>query len=135
MKGLIWNGVEMVEIPIGSSYEKIVPTYKQGRLDGPTVVHDGIELWYYNGVPHRVGGPAGFIKGGNSFYMQHGNYHREDGPAIIHGGPLKGPDDVPEYYLFGTKLTHEEFLENTPLGKSDEERLMIYLKYKTVPGL
>ena len=62
---------------------------------------------YYNeaGEYHREDGPA-VIDGDIQAWYLNGKRHREDGPAIING-------DRQEWYLNGKKLTESEFNQLT----------------------
>lgn len=59
----------------------------QGKLhreDGPALTRGQREEWYWNGIRHRVGGPA--VKDpsqGVEMWYQNGEHHRSDGPATI----------------------------------------------------
>ena len=45
---------------------------------------DGSNVWYKNGVKHRVGDlPSVSFPDGHKEYWEHGKLHREVGPAII----------------------------------------------------
>jgi uncharacterized protein YneR len=71
---------------------------KLHREDGPAVVHSNSKYWYYEGLFHRVGGPACEFKSKppdaiKESWWIHGKRHREDGPAIIFN------DGVEKWYL------------------------------------
>ena len=46
------------------------------------VYADGSQLWYQNGRPHRLDGPAIEWANGHKEWYQNGERHCEDGPAI-----------------------------------------------------
>ena len=51
-------------------------------MDGPAIVYSNyVEIWYKNGLRHRIGGPA-FYSNGIEIWYQNGLRHREDGPAV-----------------------------------------------------
>lgn len=55
---------------------------KLHREDGPAIIYpNGSEEWYFNGIHHRIGGPA-ITSQDRVIWMQNGYRHREDGPAI-----------------------------------------------------
>ncbi len=49
-----------------------------------TVYNCGSQHWYQHGERHRDGGPAIINANGDRFWYQHGKHHRDDGPAIIY---------------------------------------------------
>jgi hypothetical protein len=42
----------------------------------------GDKRWYFNGMLHRVDGPAAEYANGTKYWCLNGQCHREDGPAI-----------------------------------------------------
>lgn len=77
---------------------------KYHRLYGPAYVSKkyDIEIWYKDGVYHRVGGPAIRHKNNKLWYYE-GKLHNLHGPAI---DTKCGPK---EYYIHGWKLSPKEF--------------------------
>lgn len=61
---------------------------KPHSFSAPAQWNDEAEVWYENGVIHRVGGPARITKGTihSECWMQNGEYHRTDGPAHTRPG-------------------------------------------------
>jgi hypothetical protein len=59
---------------------------------------------------------------GDTVWQLDGEYHREDGPAVIWRGGSK------EWCLHGTGMAFEEWLRQTT-GLTDEEKVMMKLKY------
>ena len=55
------------------------------RLDGPaSISDDGLEIWYRNGVWHRVDDePTITHPDGRRYWYRNGVLHRDDGPAVI----------------------------------------------------
>ena len=67
------------------------------------VTDDGSQSWYLNGEYHREDGPAVIGANGYQAWYLNGEYHREDGPAVIYA-------DGPQFwYLNGKELTEHEF--------------------------
>ena len=52
------------------------------RADGPAVITDEYESWYFNGELHREDGPAIIWKDGEQHWYINGELHRMGGPAI-----------------------------------------------------
>lgn len=50
--------------------------------DGSVTYHDGMRVWYRDGIIHRDDGPALTTRFGKKFWYRDGSYHRDDGPAI-----------------------------------------------------
>ena len=75
------NFTGMVEYTTGNKY-----WYFNGilhRVDGPAIdCINGDKFWYLNGKLHRIDGPAFECVNGNKHWYLNGNVHREDGPAI-----------------------------------------------------
>lgn len=82
----------------------------------------GIE-YYYNGLLHRVDGPAVILKNGIRIWYYNGLLHREDGPAIS-GKP-------PGWYVHGQNVQNFEEYQQL-VGCSDEIIFYYVLKYGTI---
>jgi hypothetical protein len=54
---------------------------------------DGSQCWYLNGQYHREDGPAIIYPDGTQEWYINGKLHREDGPAVIY------PDGTKKWYL------------------------------------
>lgn len=94
------------------------------RLDGPAIIRkDGTKLWYQNGKPHRVGGPACVgPRGRGQRWYQDGVLHRLDGPAIIFSG------GAVDWHVLGVDIkTFKHFQQMT--NCSDEDILLLKLKW------
>lgn len=57
------------------------------------VLLDGTKCWTENGQFHREDGPAIIKPDGTQSWYKHGKLHREEGPARIHA------DGTKEYWL------------------------------------
>jgi hypothetical protein len=57
------------------------------------------EIWMQNGEYHRENGPAIKQPDGTEIYQQHGKRHRLDGPAFI--GPMKNEKHHKEWWVKG----------------------------------
>jgi hypothetical protein len=98
---------------------------KLHRIDGPTFEwFNGNKEWWLNGQRHREDGPAYMgVNGDKSWYLN-GVCHREDGPAIERTNGYK------EWLLNGHLYSFQSYIkELKKLGKSDEEIMLIALKY------
>jgi len=51
--------------------------------DGHYIDEDGDEVWVQDGEYHREDGPAVIWTDGSQFWYQNGKIHRDNGPAII----------------------------------------------------
>jgi len=69
-------------------------TEERHRENGPAVIEDNKESWYFNGKLHRDDGPAIVDADGNTAYFKDGKLHNEDGPAI-------NTENVSAYYIAG----------------------------------
>ncbi len=63
-----------------------------------TICPDGTEVWYLNGEYHREDGPAVIYPNGAEIWCLYGRYHREVGPTII------CPDGTEEWYTYGKRI-------------------------------
>jgi hypothetical protein len=57
-------------------------------INGPAIIspNGDEEKWYFQGHPHRDGGPAHTRKDGYEAWYCFGRLHREDGPAVTFPG-------------------------------------------------
>jgi len=53
--------------------------------DGHYIDSVGYEVWVQDGEYHRLDGPAIIYENGSRWWYNRGKIHREDGPAIIRG--------------------------------------------------
>jgi hypothetical protein len=58
---------------------------------------NGTQIWYLNGQYHREDGPAIIFPDGTQTWWLNDKRHREDGPAIIH------PNGSQEWWLNGKR--------------------------------
>jgi hypothetical protein len=93
-----WDNRSQMMILKGSILYKI--NGKLHKEDGPATIHCDRQVWYNNGLIHRVGGPAYTDSEGAQSWWQNGNMHRDDGPAWI-----KGNNEF--YYINGTYMKHK----------------------------
>lgn len=67
--------------------------YRNGVLhneDGPAIIQaDGRKEWWINGVRHREDGPAVERPNGTQYWFYCGQVHRVDGPAVIYADGTK----------------------------------------------
>ena len=75
------------------------------REDGPALIDELGEEWFYKGYRHREGGPAIERKDGLKEWWVNGRLHREDGPAVIYG------DGDLEWYFDYNILSKEAWFE------------------------
>jgi len=68
-------------------------------------------VWYQNGKPHRLDGPAFEYANGSRSWCQNGVLHRLDGPAIENCNGYK------TWWIEGTQYSEEEFLKKTQKHK------------------
>ena len=61
------------------------------------ICHDNTKLWYANGRPHRLDGPARVWADGDQEWWTNGQRHRLDGPAFI------GADGYQAWYKQGQR--------------------------------
>ncbi len=73
------------------------------RTDGTAFENDFIKMWYINGEPHRVDGPAVEYKDGHREWYLNGKLHREYGPAIEYRNGDKS------WHLNNIKYSEEEY--------------------------
>jgi len=80
------------------------------RVNGPACIYatTGKEVWYLNGLHHRVGGPAHDTAKLKKWYS-HGILHRENGPAVM-GYNVEGANWKNEWWLDGKFLTESEWI-------------------------
>jgi hypothetical protein len=64
---------------------------------------NGTKHWFLNGNYHREDGPAIIYHTGNKYWYLNGKRHREDGPA------WEGYNGDKEYYLNGKYLSPIQF--------------------------
>jgi hypothetical protein len=50
-------------------------------MDNPVIDEYGNKFWYQHGNPHRDDGPAAIYITGTKSWWQYGKLHRDDGPA------------------------------------------------------
>jgi hypothetical protein len=77
---------------------------KLHRLDGPAVISSSGTQYYNNGLRHRVGAPAVITNYGTCEYYQHGKLHRLDGPATHAKNGTYG-----RYYVNGRHMSKKKF--------------------------
>jgi hypothetical protein len=58
---------------------------------------------------------------GDNFWYQHGEFHRDDGPAIIYANGHKS------WWLNNERFTFERWLDEVDI--SEEQKVMIKLQY------
>lgn len=82
--------------------------------DKPAVVEpNGNKYWCYNGIIHRVGGPALYdAKDQVTVYYLCGKIHNDSGPAKIHSN---GDTD---YYINGLLIKKEKYTDTTAASTS-----------------
>ena len=92
--------------------------------NGPHVDAMGTTRWFYNNNIHRVGAPAIVWADGDEIWMQYGNTHRTDGPALtIHGNANKY-----QWFLDSNGYDLDEWLRRNE-HLSPEQKVMIKLEY------
>lgn len=81
--------------------------------------------WYDDdgNLHNDSGGPAWTGKRYTRWY-QHGELHREDGPAEI------GPDKRAKWYWQGKKIKFDDWLENAGIDCDGEEATLLRMSYK-----
>lgn len=77
---------------------------KKHRKYGPAVISPiyDFEAWYFDGVLHRIGGPARRHRDSRWWFVE-GKLHRLDGPAVDMKGHPK------EYWINGQQLSPKEY--------------------------
>ncbi len=60
--------------------------------------------WMYDGVYHRIGGPARNFSGGDYEWYQNGKLHRENGPAVEYNS-----ENFFQYYIKGKQYSKKKF--------------------------
>jgi hypothetical protein len=90
----------------------------------PTMVTtvSGSKRWFLDGNYHREDGPAIIWATGDKAWYLNGKKHRTDGPAI------EWEDGHTSWYLHGIQLSLDEWL-NTNQTLTDEEKVMYKLQY------
>jgi hypothetical protein len=81
-----------------------------------------VHISEYNAV-EQSGGSWLHDDGEIFWYNKEGEVHREDGPAVIY------PDGRVEWWWHDDEYPFYEWLEETPLSLSDEEKLLLRLCY------
>ncbi len=96
---------------MNSIFKKIINIFKKNNYvykdkklhneNGPAIVYkDGGEEWWFNGVRHRLDGPAVIgVDGKSCEWYINGERHRDDDPAIL----LYTNGNYDEYYYFKGK--------------------------------
>jgi hypothetical protein len=91
------------------------------RVDGPAVEFvNGDKFWYNNNELHREGGPAIKCMNGDKEWYLNGQRHRLDGPAIEFANGYKS------WYLNGFNYSQEEWFEL--LNDEDKEKAIWNLR-------
>jgi hypothetical protein len=80
----------------------------------------GDKEWYFNGLCHRVDGPAVEFVNGDKWWYLNGKKHRIDGPAI------ESSDGYKAWYLNGINYSQEEWFEQ--LSEEDKEKAIWNLR-------
>jgi len=80
---------------------------------GPAMIADGTRWWYQHGRFHRQDGPAIIHADGTREYYQDGLPHRDDGPAVEYA------DGGRSYYLDGHLFRNETDWHNYKAWKAD----------------
>ncbi len=73
------------KIKIDKWYDNEITYYLNGvlhRSNGPALISDYIQAWYYKGYYHRLDGPAVTKPNYCNYWYVNGLLHRTDGPAI-----------------------------------------------------
>ena len=90
--------------------------------DGMHVDEYGNKVWYKDGQYHREDGPAIIWANGTEWWYKNGQRHRLDGPAIEHANGDKG------WYKNGTwYYSFDNWLKE--LVVSDEDKVFLKLKW------
>ena len=74
------------------------------KTSGPAYISKlyDIEIWYKNGLMHREGAPA-YRHRSNFVWFKEGRPHNLEGPAVVErGGPL-------QYWIDGVKYTRKQY--------------------------
>lgn len=85
--------------------------YLLHRVDGPTIVAGGGEMWYLDGRQHRADGPATITPSGCRVWCWEGHVHRVDGPAVE--DPMSGraqwwfQGECYPWFLTGALFAHD----------------------------
>jgi hypothetical protein len=102
--------------------EVIMPDTTYNMQPKMSIDQDGDKVWLLNGQYHREDGPAIVYVNGDEDWYLHGDYHRTNGPAIVWA------DGTASWYLHGSHYTFDGWLiANTEI--SDEEKVMMKLQY------
>lgn len=119
---------------------------KLHREDGPAMIQNNSEYWYYHGERHRDNGPAMIIHNYGCEYWVHGKKHREDGPAEVYNHMKKwyflgmlhrvdGPavmlyDGTILFYIYDERYEIDEWLYKLEsLGISPKKVALLKLKW------
>ena len=88
---------------------RLFPTVKEWianrhRLNGPAFIGKttGVEMWQVNGNYHREDGPAVILPDGTEHWYLNDVRHRIGGPAIIY------PNGFQEWYEYGEKISRPQ---------------------------
>jgi hypothetical protein len=83
-----------------------------------TVLPNGKEECYLNGLLHREDGPAIVFPNGTQAWFLNGKHHREDGPAVI------WPDGTQGWWINGVQISEADFnaLRNHKILFGDERQ-------------
>lgn len=95
---------------------KTTMTYENGLTVVKTESFDGV-MWKYfneNGEFHREDGPALIYPSGTKVWYKNGQFHREDGPAVFYSN---GTD---EWYLNGVYYSFDEWCEKVNIRNNEE---------------
>lgn len=85
-------------------------------------LYDNAEIWYLDGMYHRLDGPAYSDNTGFAAWWVHGRRHRTDGPALITG------DGRVEYYINDEEIKSARTYQKLT-GMSDDDLLAMVLRY------
>jgi hypothetical protein len=78
-------------------------------MTNPITLPDGTKKWKNeNGQYHRDDGPAIIYSSGRKEWWKNGQWHRDDGPAIIR------PDGTQSWFIKGKYYTFQEWLQLVP---------------------
>ena len=82
-----------------------------------TVCSNGTKEWFFHGQFHRENGPAVEYSDGTKCWCINGQYHREDGPAFEFSSGTK------YWFIKGKKYSFDEYLRLIP--KEGVEKLLM----------
>ena len=89
--------------------------------NGMHVDEYGHKMWYLHGQYHREDGPAVILATGSKVWYLNGKRHREDGPAVEWGNSFK------QWWLNDVCYSFDDWLEK--LNIPDEDKLILTLKW------